>query len=316
MVRRSSRLSKLILTEIILLFVLVALFTFGPALIEMDTVSNDLLVFLQPAIKILFVLIITWLFTTLLEPVFKRALLSYRSSYNVKNTWQFISYLIWISAFIILTFILIGNLLFMGIFIGIIFIIILVLSYSVIQNFIAWLHILFSNPIKKGDLIEVDGIKGRVSEVTTMKIVLDEKGDNTLVKGVYSGRKVSIPNSYIFSKPFYNISSSEALIWDEINVILLPNTDHLKAEDIMRDVASTIVGPIMSKRTNKMEKMFISSDDVPSGPVTEISIESFGVLVYLRYICKVSERSEVRSAISEGILKEFKKKGIRFTFKN
>ena len=175
---------------------------------------------------------------------------------------------------------------------------------------------MFSNPIKKGDLIEIDGIKGRVSEVSTMKIVLDEKGDNKLVKGVYSGRKVSVPNSYIFSKPFFTVSSVNAFIWDEIDVILLANTDHLKAEDIMRDVAGTIVGPIMSKRTKEMESMFTYEGEAPSGPITEISIESYGVLVNLRYICKVDERSEVRSAISEGILKEFKKKGIRFTFKN
>ncbi len=57
-------------------------------------------------------------------------------------------------------------------------------------------------------------------------------------------------------------------------------------------------------------------EEVPTVPITEFSIESNGVLITLRYFCRIKERAEVRSAISEGILKELKKEKIEPKFSN
>ena len=146
-----------------------------------------------------------------------------------------------------------------------------------------------------------------------MNIVLEEKRTSLKDSG-YTGRKINIPNSFIFSKPIASISSSSSVIWDEIRVLLPSKTDYLKAEDIMAEVAKFIVGPIMTKRKREMENRMPPGLEVSSVPTTEFSLESNGVLIILRYFCRLSERSEVRSAISEGILKEFKKQKIERKF--
>jgi len=321
MVKGRSRLSKLILWEIILLFLLGLLITYGQKIFEIKSLSEVLTNLLPPALIILIVIVITKLFVTVLEPVFKRALQKYINPFNVKNTWQFISYLIWTIAFIILIILLVGILVGdefntgIGILIGFIVILFVLISYRSIANFVGWLHIIFSSPIKKGDLIEIDGIKGRIQEVTTMNIILEEKKEGLKDAG-FTGRKISIPNSLIFTKPVASISSTESVVWDEIRVFLPSRTNYLLAEDIMAEVAKSIVGPIMKKRRKEMLNKMPYTRDVSSVPTTEFSLEPRGVLITLRYFCSLSERTEVRSAISEGILKEFKKRKIQPKFEN
>ncbi|MEF8848481.1 MAG: mechanosensitive ion channel family protein [Candidatus Thermoplasmatota archaeon] len=316
MERSTRRISKLILWEIVLLFVLALLFTYMPTFVKMESLNEVLTRFLRPSLMILFVIIVTKLFLSLLKPVFQRALDKYlTSSYEVKYTWQFISYLVWIASFIILSFLILGDLLTIGVFVAALILIIILISHKAIANFSGWLHIIFGSSMRRGDLVEIDGIKGRVSEVSTMKVVLDEKSGD-IKDPSYTGRKVNIPNSLLFSKPVFTISTDDSLIWDEIRVLLPPETNHLLAEDILVKVAKSIVGPIMNRRKHDMVKKMSSYSDVPSVPTTRISIEENGVLIVLRYFCLVSERSSVRSAISEGVLKEFKKEGIDITFKD
>lgn len=188
------------------------------------------------------------------------------------------------------------------------------ISHHSIANFAGWLYIIFSNPIKKDDLIEIDNIKERVIEVTPMNIVLEEKSISLKDSG-YSGRLVNIPNSFIFSKPVFSISSKNTLIWDEISVLFPTKTDHLLVENIMVETAKSIVGSIMKKNRQEMTQKVSSYEENISVPTTEFSLGLDGVLIVLRYFCHVSERSEVRSAISEAILKVFKKHKIDLIFK-
>ena len=83
----------------------------------------------------------------------------------------------------------------------------------------------------------------------------------------------------------------------------------------MAEVGKSIVGPIMKKRHQEMKNKVYSPEEIPAVPTTELTIEKEGVQIILRYFCRVSERAEVRSAISEGILKEFEKEKIELVFK-
>ncbi len=321
MVKRRSKLSKLILWEIILLFLLVVIFVGGQKIFQITSLQEIISTLLPPILLIITVVVVTKLFVIVLEPIFKRALQKYISPYNVKNTWQFISYLIWIISLIILIILLIGVLVGeqintgVGISIAFIIVIFIIVSYKSISNFVGWLHIIFSSPIQKGDLVEIEGIKGRVSEVTTMNIILEEK-ETSLKDAGYSGRKINIPNSYIFSRPIALISAKESIVWDEIKILLPARTNYLLAEDIMAEVAKSIAGPIMKKRRKEMVRKMSIGEEVPSVPITEFSIEKNGVLITLRYFCRLKERAEVRSAISEGILKELRKNKIEPKFSN
>ncbi len=321
MVKRRSKLSKLLLWEIILLFLLIMIFAGGQKIFEITSLQDILSTLFPPILLIITVIVVTKLFTIVLEPIFKKSLQKYINPYNVKNTWQFINYLIWTISFIILIILLVGILVGeqintgVGLSIAFIIVLFIIISYKPISNFVGWLHIIFSSPIKKGDLVEIDGKKGRISEVTTMNIVLEEKATSLKDPG-YTGRTINIPNSSIFSKPISLIPEYKSVIWDEIKIMLPSRTNYLLAEDIIAEVAKSIVGPIMKKRRKEMLSKMSPGSEVPTVPITELSIEPNGVLLTLRYFCRLKERAEVRSAISEGILKEFKKNKIEPKFSN
>lgn len=69
---------------------------------------------------------------------------------------------------------------------------------NIAQNFISGLIILFERPIKKGDLVEVDGVYGRVSEIGSRSTTVTTKDDISII----------VPNSKFISEQVVNDSFS------------------------------------------------------------------------------------------------------------
>jgi len=310
----SRRLVKLILGEVALLFVLIILVTYIGVFVGVEPFEEILTRLVPPAITVIFILVATLLFISVLKPVFEKALSKFLTSYEAQYTWQFIKYSIWIASLLILAFILAGNTLSLGILIGLFILVFILMSYKALANFAGWLYIIFHHQLRMGDLVEIDGIKGRITGITMMNTILAESGD-FLDKNRQTSRRVLVPNSYVFSSPIISLSSKESLVWDELRVLLPAKTDHLLARDIITQVGNSIAGPIMKKHKQEMMKQLSSPSEVPSLPSVITSIEPEGVLVVLSYYCHLSERSEIRSAISENLLSEFNKEGIELAFK-
>jgi small-conductance mechanosensitive channel len=311
----SNRLVKLILGEIALLFILVVIAAYLGQFLGAESFKDVLLVLLPPAVTVIFVLIATLLFISILQPFFMKALSRFLSSQEATYTWQFIKYAIWIASLLILAFVLVGDVTSIGILLGILFLIIIIMFYKSFINFAGWLHIIFQHRMRIGDLIEVEGIKGKIVGITIMNTKLMET-DQFMGEEHYTNREVLIPNSFVFSSPIFTISPKRSLVWDEIKVLLPAKTDHLLAKDLLTQVGNTLAGPIMRKYRQEMIKNSSSSDNVPSMPSLMLSFEPEGLMVILTYFCPISERNEIRTAISENIIKEFNKEGIDIAFKD
>ena len=311
----SGRLVKLILGEIALLFILVVIVTFLGTFVGAESFKEVLLMLLPPAVTVIFVLIATLLFLSILQPAFRKALSKFLPPHEAQYTWQFLKYTIWAASLIILAFLLVGSATSLGIFIGILILVAVLISHKALMNFAGWLHIIFQHRMKIGDLVEVGGIKGRIMGITIMNTKLVETYER-MGENRYTNREVMIPNSFVFSTPIFTIYSGKSLIWDEIRVLFPAKTDHLLARDIMAQVGNSIAGPIMRKHRQEMVAKVGSNDKVPFMSSTEISFEPEGIQVVLTYFCPISERSEVRTAITENILSEFNKEKILFTFRN
>lgn len=307
--------TKLILGEVALLFILIVIVTYLGRFVGVESFRDILTQLLPPAVMIVFVLIATMLLVSVLQPIFKSALSKFLSAYEAQATWLFIKYAIWIAALLILTFILVGNTLGLTVFMILFMLIIILMSYKALINFAGWLFIIFHHQIKMGDYIELAGINGKIIGITMMNTILEESGEYLGTKPK-TQRKIMVPNSYIFSQPIFTTSAKESMVWDEIKVMLPANVDHILARDIMSQVANSVVGPIMRKHKQEMVNHNPSKKDTPSNPVTTISIEPDGVLITLTYFCMSSDIAEVRSTISENILSEFSKEGIEVAFGN
>ncbi|UCG69663.1 MAG: mechanosensitive ion channel family protein [Thermoplasmata archaeon] len=311
----SNRLVKLILGEIALLFILVVIAAYLGRFLGAESFKDVLLELLPPAVTVIFVLIATLLFISILQPFFLRALSRFLSSQEANYTWQFIKYAIWIASLLILAFVLVGDITSIGILLGILFLIIIIMFYKAFINFAGWLHIIFQHRLRIGDLVEVEGIKGKIVGITIMNTKLIETAQ-FMGEDHYTNREVLIPNSFVFTSPIFTISPKRSLVWDEIKVLLPAKTDHLMAKDLITQVGNSIAGPIMRKYRQEMIKNSSSSDNIPSMPSLMLSFEPEGLMIILTYFCPISERNEVRTAISENIIKEFKKEGIDIAFRD
>lgn len=67
---------------------------------------------------------------------------------------------------------------------------------DLIKDFISGLTLLFERPIKAGDFIEIEGLKGYVKEISTRSIILETQ----------DGSDIFIPNSYFINSRFTNWS--------------------------------------------------------------------------------------------------------------
>ncbi|UCF07878.1 MAG: mechanosensitive ion channel family protein [Thermoplasmata archaeon] len=305
----SRRLVKLILGEVALLFILAALLTYLTRFVGVGPFEEILARLMTPAVVVVFILISTMLFISVLRPIFEKSLSKFMSQYEVQYTWQIIKYSIWIASLLILAFLLIGTTVSLSIIIGMGILFFILLYYKALMNFAGWLYIIFHHHIKLGDIIEINGIKGKIVGITMMNTLLIEIGE-FLDKRRQTNRTIMIPNSFVFSNPIYSLSKEDILVWDEIKILLPAKTDYLLAKDIVTQVVNNIAGPIMRKHRQEMIKSSSNPDKVPSQPTVLISIEPQGVLIGLTYFCQQSERPEVRSAVAENILSEFNREGI------
>lgn len=117
---------------------------------------------------------------------------------------------------------------------------------EVILNLVASVYIFFSNMIRIGDRVmvqfETKHTIGDITDISLMKIKLNEIDDYTNVKEVKSvGRTIYIPNSYVFTKVFYNYSRKKnGQVNDLIEFEFSVENDFEKIENLTSEVMHSL----------------------------------------------------------------------------
>ncbi|QSZ42919.1 mechanosensitive ion channel [Sulfurimonas aquatica] len=117
---------------------------------------------------------------------------------------------------------------------------------EIILNIIGSIYIFFSNMVRVGDRImvqfETKHTIGDIVDISLMKIKLNEIEDYSNLKEIKNvGRTIYVPNSYVFTKVFYNYSrKKDGLINDLIEFEFTPATDFSEVEKITSDVFSKL----------------------------------------------------------------------------
>jgi small-conductance mechanosensitive channel len=92
-------------------------------------------------------------------------------------------------------------------------------SRDIILNFFCSIYIKAKKPFKVEDRIQIDDIKGDVTNISSLNFEILEvstKEDN----GQSTGVVVSFPNSIVLSKPIKNLNKGFKYIWNEITINL------------------------------------------------------------------------------------------------
>jgi small-conductance mechanosensitive channel len=117
---------------------------------------------------------------------------------------------------------------------------------EIILNIAGSIYIFFSNVVKVGDRVmvqfETKHTIGDIMSISMIKMKLQEVDDYTNLKEVKTvGRTIYIPNSYIFTKVFYNYSSKkDSLITDIIEFEFDINNDFTIVQDISKSILDNL----------------------------------------------------------------------------
>lgn len=154
------------------------------------------------------------------------------------------------------------------------------------------------------DFIEVDGIRGRVLDITWLSTVLAETGPGK--DGLtYSGRVVHVPNSRIMLSPLFVENLTGEFSAHLINVPLPENADAIKAEQLLIEVANNICAPYLADAEQHMRGLQRAQAlDTPSvEPKTNIKIAEEGlVTLVLRVVVPFSEKQRLEQAVLRDFL--------------
>jgi small-conductance mechanosensitive channel len=172
-----------------------------------------------------------------------------------------------------------------------------------IVAFFGWFTLMGKNGIRVGDWVEIEGVSGEVIEIGMLKTVLLETG-NWSNQGHPTGRQVAFSNSFAMEKHYFNFSTSNQWLWDQLRVIVPSGGDPYA---IARQIADTV-----ERETREdAEKAAEDWDRVASKygassfsakPAVDLRPSSSGLEVAVRYITKAPHRDRVKSRLFEVIV--------------
>ena len=161
---------------------------------------------------------------------------------NQNNYKKILSLLFFVLIFVFLVGRYIDDFIYMITFLSVVAAALTLALREVILNIAAAIYIFFSNMIRIGDRImiqyETKHTIGDILDISLMKIKLNEIEDYSNVKEVRNvGRTTYIPNSYVFTKVFYNYSrKKDGLINDLIEFEFSPTSDFNEVENITQNI--------------------------------------------------------------------------------
>ena len=128
-----------------------------------------------------------------------------------KNYRKILSLLFILSILIFIVIRYINDFLYIITFLGVVAAALTIATREIILNIAGAIYIFFSNVIRVGDRVmvqfETKHTVGDITNISLIKMKLNEVNDYTNIKDIKNvGRTIYIPNSYIFTKVFYNYS--------------------------------------------------------------------------------------------------------------
>jgi small-conductance mechanosensitive channel len=185
-----------------------------------------------------------------------------------------------------------------------------------IVSLVGWFLVVGKHGISVGDRIEINGVKGDVVDVGMLRIAVLEVG-NWLSGEQATGRMVFFPNSFIFKGHFFNYSTANSYIWDEVRILVTYESHWERARDIILQVAEEASREVVERARQSREKMS-RRYHIQLGnpePYTIVNIADSGVDLVLRYLTEIQLRRVIHDRICREILAAFKnEKGIELAY--
>lgn len=179
---------------------------------------------------------------------------------------------------------------------------------TAILCFAGWLNITLRRPFDIGDRIQAGKYIGDVIDIGPIHTYILEVG-NWVNADQSTGRVAYIPNSFIFTQPYYNYTQGFPYIWNELAILVTFESDWRRAKMILEDLANRQARDMSDKVRLLIQRM---KRDYPIRymhlhPIVYTNIRDSGVLLTIRYLTEVRERRQTECDLCEDILGAFAK---------
>jgi small-conductance mechanosensitive channel len=250
----------------------------------------------------LLALVVFWLIRRLLLAVFLRER-DVQVQYRIRKTVAYVTYP--------LAFLVIGRIWFAGFqalstYLGLLSAGLAIALQTPLVNLAGWAFILWRQPFKVGDRIQIGSDRGDVIDQRIFMFSLMEIG-NWVDADQSTGRVIHIPNGKIFNEVLANYSQGFHYIWNEIPVLVTFESDWRKAKHLLNEIAQrhgTSFSDAAAKRLREAAKKFMIFYSKLT-PVVYTTVKDCGVMLTIRYLCDPRQRRGSEQAIWEDILDVF-----------
>jgi small-conductance mechanosensitive channel len=263
-----------------------------------------------PWVIIIPLLIATKALLEILRPVFRAALRSHvRYEADIFAHFQIVSYVVWGTAFILVLLILtsFGGAQEFG-FLGTAFVsaaLIFTLQEPLL-NVVGWMIVTVMGLYKLGDRVELNNTRGYVVEVTPMNTTLREFG-GVLYGDNFTGRYVTVPNSYVLKGNVFNYTKDTPFVWDQIGISVTYESDLKLAERMILDVAEETVGPMMRENRALLRAKYEFADladYMAEEPKVGWAFGASAIELNLLYFCPAFAKGTYRTRLVKRIFEK------------
>ena len=175
-------------------------------------------------------------------------------------------------------------------------------------NVVGWLFILWRQPFRMGDRIQMDTYAGDVIDIGVFQFTLMEIG-NWVETDQSTGRIIHVPNGQVFQYPVANYSQGFKYIWHEIPVLITFESDWEAAKKILfiqvNNHAEHLSGSAEEHLRKAAGKYMISYSKLT--PTVYTTVKESGILLTMRYLCEPRRRRGSEQFLWENVLREFAK---------
>lgn len=170
--------------------------------------------------------------------------------------------------------------------------------------FCGWFVLMGRNGIRVGDWVEINGVRGEVTEIGLLRTQLLETG-NWTEAGHPTGRQVAFLNSYAVEGYFFNFSTAGQWMWDELPVLIPKDEDPYPVIEQIRAVVAKETEASVRQAEEEWRHAAHHSAfrSMPAKPDITMTPGDSGVKLSIRYITRASERYEVRARLSRALVK-------------
>ncbi|SMF82994.1 mechanosensitive ion channel family protein [Pseudobacteriovorax antillogorgiicola] len=179
---------------------------------------------------------------------------------------------------------------------------------DVIVSLVGWIYLLTVRPFKIGDRIEIDGNRGDITDIKLLQFSMLETG-NWIQAEQPTGRILSFPNSFVFRNMIANYNTGFDYIFAEMPIMVTFESNWHKSLTILEDIVKVEIGQENADASWQIHRaartMRLSFDNFE--PKVFTSVADSGVVLTLRFLCRVREKRVVEERVWKRVLDAFAK---------